>query len=77
MMAAGANGALGGVDLLIAELLRDQPDLSPTLDIDQFVLPHDSAIPKGVRGQEMRGGKERSVIADDAKARRDGIPGDQ
>src|SRR5688572_18868689 len=58
VMAAGAHGALGGVDVLIPELRRDQPDLSPVLDIDQPGLMHDSAVPQGVRGQEMRGGEE-------------------
>jgi hypothetical protein len=46
------------------------------LDIDQPGLTQDSAIPKGVRGQQMRGGEERSVLADDAKAVRDGVAGD-
>src|SRR5689334_5208883 len=40
VMAAGSNGALRGVDLLVGELLRDQPDLSAVLDVDQSVLAH-------------------------------------
>ena len=32
--ADGANGPANGLNLLVAELLRDQPDLSPMLDVD-------------------------------------------
>src|SRR4029453_11137284 len=75
VMAAGANGAVGSVDSFVSELLRDQPDLSPVLHIDQPVFTEDPAVPERVRAQEMRGGEERPVGADDTKAVRDSVPG--
>lgn len=61
--------------MLVAELLCDKPDLSTMLDVDQSVLTDDPAIPKGIRGQEMPGRQERSIVADDTKAVGDGIAG--
>jgi hypothetical protein len=71
VIAAGAHLSLGRVDRLVAERLRDQSDLSAMLDVDQSVLMHDSAVPKRIRSEEVRGRKERPILADNAET----IPG--
>src|SRR4051812_43056091 len=75
VMAAGSNATLRRVDLLVAELLADEPDLAAVLDVDQSVLTHDPVIPERVGAQKMRGREERPVLADDAKAVRDRLTG--
>jgi hypothetical protein len=76
LITAGEHLALWRGDLLVAKTFCDQPDFAAVLDVDQILLTHDAAIPKGNRGQKVRGREERAVLADDAEAVPDSVAGD-